>query len=112
MDRARHGQDPQIRSSFFFFSSRRRHTRLQGDWSSDVCSSDLANLQALAEIDRLRRELSNAGSDTAVERLRGEIRAAHDAAGVDWRSVAQHNSEERERGVEGKRGDLGGGRVI
>src|SRR5256885_16731675 len=29
---------------FFFFSSRRRHTRLQGDWSSDVCSSDLACL--------------------------------------------------------------------
>src|SRR5205807_9926057 len=27
--------------SYFFFSSRRRHTRLQGDWSSDVCSSDL-----------------------------------------------------------------------
>src|SRR2546426_5714222 len=26
---------------FFFFSSRRRHTRLQGDWSSDVSSSDL-----------------------------------------------------------------------
>src|SRR5205807_945727 len=25
-----------------YFSSRRRHTRLQGDWSSDVCSSDLA----------------------------------------------------------------------
>src|ERR1022692_5322718 len=25
----------------FFFSSRRRHTRLQGDWCSDVCSSDL-----------------------------------------------------------------------
>src|SRR5256885_2952376 len=24
-----------------FFSSRRRHTRLQGDWSSDVCSSDV-----------------------------------------------------------------------
>src|SRR6266850_6181617 len=30
-----------VRGSFFFFSSRRRHTRLQGDWSSDVCSSDL-----------------------------------------------------------------------
>src|SRR2546426_8313180 len=28
--------------TFFFFSSRRRHTRLQGDWSSDVCSSDLS----------------------------------------------------------------------
>src|SRR6202167_3057402 len=26
---------------FFFFSSRRRHTRCHGDWSSDVCSSDL-----------------------------------------------------------------------
>src|SRR5256885_2871246 len=26
--------------SAFFFSSRRRHTILQGDWSSDVCSSD------------------------------------------------------------------------
>src|SRR5256885_5430892 len=31
---------------FFFFSSRRRHTRLQGDWSSDVCSSDLEPLLA------------------------------------------------------------------
>src|SRR5256885_13385938 len=30
-----------VQSCFFFFSSRRRHTRLQGDWSSDVCSSDL-----------------------------------------------------------------------
>src|SRR5256886_12221346 len=26
---------------FFFFSSRRRHTRFDCDWSSDVCSSDL-----------------------------------------------------------------------
>src|SRR6267154_4291007 len=29
---------------FFFFSSRRRHTRWTGDWSSDVCSSDLQEL--------------------------------------------------------------------
>src|SRR2546422_5695420 len=28
-------------SLFFFFSSRRRHTRCSRDWSSDVCSSDL-----------------------------------------------------------------------
>src|SRR5690606_40265587 len=28
-------------SCFFFFSSRRRHTRFSRDWSSDVCSSDL-----------------------------------------------------------------------
>src|SRR5215467_15700202 len=27
--------------ALFFFSSRSRHTRLPGDWSSDVCSSDL-----------------------------------------------------------------------
>ena len=31
---------------WFFFSSRRRHTRLQGDWSSDVCSSDLEHPRA------------------------------------------------------------------
>src|SRR3989449_6372683 len=30
--------------SFFFFSSRRRHTRCSRDWSSDVCSSDLSLL--------------------------------------------------------------------
>src|SRR2546430_5747478 len=30
----------------FFFSSRRRHTRFDCDWSSDVCSSDLATAQA------------------------------------------------------------------
>src|SRR5687768_18574385 len=30
---------------FFFFSSRRRHTRCSRDWSSDVCSSDLDQCQ-------------------------------------------------------------------
>src|SRR2546426_6074872 len=39
---------------FFFFSSRRRHTRLQGDWSSDVCSSDLAT-----EVDRHALQLAS-----------------------------------------------------
>src|SRR5207249_8325371 len=34
------------RLSFFFFSSRRRHTRSKRDWSSDVCSSDLREMQA------------------------------------------------------------------
>src|SRR3712207_9593459 len=33
--------------SFFFFSSRRRHTRYWRDWSSDVCSSDLGARIAL-----------------------------------------------------------------
>src|SRR5260370_6046660 len=35
---------------FFFFSSRRRHTRFKCDWSSDVCSSDLAFKAAAARI--------------------------------------------------------------
>src|SRR5690348_17863936 len=35
---------------FFFFSSRRRHTRWTGDWSSDVCSSDL-----LRPVEQMRR---------------------------------------------------------
>src|SRR5256885_14647011 len=36
---------------FFFFSSRRRHTRLQGDWSSDVCSSDLGAASAQSKVE-------------------------------------------------------------
>src|SRR5256886_11373895 len=42
------------RCACFFFSSRRRHTRFDCDWSSDVCSSDLALVTALV-----------AGSDAA-----------------------------------------------
>src|SRR2546422_8212527 len=40
---------------FFFFSSRRRHTRCSRDWSSDVCSSDLALATPLALLVALRR---------------------------------------------------------
>src|SRR2546422_6529718 len=46
---------------FFFFSSRRRHTRCSRDWSSDVCSSDLLTWQfdvALARSFRVREEHS------------------------------------------------------
>src|SRR5437763_16608782 len=43
---------------FFFFSSRRRHTRYIGDWSSDVCSSDLPPLRRL----RARRTRPRAGT--------------------------------------------------
>src|SRR5690348_17796310 len=40
----------------FFFSSRRRHTRWTGDWSSDVCSSDLTIAIAAAKsIGSMRR---------------------------------------------------------
>src|SRR2546426_9287066 len=58
----------------FFFSSRRRHTRLQGDWSSDVCSSDLFVLTW-----PLGREVNPprlAGSAVAVVNLGGFLGAA------------------------------------
>src|SRR3989442_16033650 len=42
---------------FFFFSSRRRHTRCGRDWSSDVCSSDLGCILHIAEISRRKGEL-------------------------------------------------------
>src|SRR2546422_2625186 len=35
---------------FFFFSSRRRHTRCSRDWSSDVCSSDLNHFARVKEV--------------------------------------------------------------
>src|SRR5437870_7414906 len=35
---------------FFFFSSRRRHTRWPRDWSSDVCSSDLSSLRSFCSV--------------------------------------------------------------
>src|SRR5690606_39686832 len=35
---------------YFFFSSRRRHTRFSRDWSSDVCSSDLAKTHATGAV--------------------------------------------------------------
>src|SRR5256885_4907561 len=43
---------------FFFFSSRRRHTRLQGDWSSDVCSSDLTRQAENRPSSRRKKQVS------------------------------------------------------
>src|SRR2546430_5772960 len=40
---------------FFFFSSRRRHTRFDCDWSSDVCSSDLAGKLAVNSFVRIEK---------------------------------------------------------
>src|SRR5437867_11236430 len=40
----------------FFFSSRRRHTRSYGDWSSDVCSSDLPGGDESARSGRLEQQ--------------------------------------------------------
>src|SRR6267142_5730713 len=56
---------------FFFFSSRRRHTRLTCDWSSDVCSSDLAlggdGPEDLFELFRGRLAPALQGPDVAVD---------------------------------------------
>src|SRR5690348_15303478 len=41
---------------YFFFSSRRRHTRWTGDWSSDVCSSDLLVRVFGLEVQKLRHD--------------------------------------------------------
>src|SRR2546430_17158275 len=54
--------------SFFFFSSRRRHTRFDCDWSSDVCSSDLYAMahHALGALKNSRGSIVNISSKTAV----------------------------------------------
>src|SRR6266481_5197830 len=39
---------------FFFFSSRRRHTRWNCDWSSDVCSSDLGRVTQMNDASKIR----------------------------------------------------------
>src|SRR5438105_13043462 len=57
----------------FFFSSRRRHTRSTRDWSSDVCSSDLAfagSIQYGALKDALERGYAAASTDTRSEERR------------------------------------------
>src|SRR2546422_1983178 len=51
---------------FFFFSSRRRHTRCSRDWSSDVCSSDLAaGLEAAA--DAVYARIASGGPSSPAE---------------------------------------------
>src|SRR5256886_8574953 len=49
-------------SKIFFFSSRRRHTRFDCDWSSDVCSSDL----------HLREELSRVLAEDYIRTARAK----------------------------------------
>src|SRR5690625_7468008 len=44
---------------FFFFSSRRRHTRWPRDWSSDVCSSDLLPGDVLDEVHPVREQVAD-----------------------------------------------------
>src|SRR2546430_10437723 len=43
-------RDSAVVFGWFFFSSRRRHTRFDCDWSSDVCSSDLTETPSFAQL--------------------------------------------------------------
>src|SRR5438093_6287920 len=71
--------------SSFFFSSRRRHTRLVSDWSSDVCSSDL-------EYHSLQGAF---GRRATIEQAKGILMARHaidaDRAFEMLRDHSQHN---------------------
>src|SRR5215204_6405301 len=77
---------------FFFFSSRRRHTRSLCDWSSDVCSSDLGTGRNRGpEGERARARPGAAGrdgADRAHERIAGA--AADPARRVPAQAVLPH----------------------
>src|SRR2546430_2795786 len=95
----------------FFFSSRRRHTRFDCDWSSDVCSSDLRRHQRSAEagLDRTQERVESddglPGPDVALQQaLHG-----HAAREVGVELADRARSEERRVG---KSVDLGGRRII
>src|SRR2546430_9576762 len=57
---------------FFFFSSRRRHTRFDCDWSSDVCSSDLIPIVAIVDTncDPSGIDYPIPGNDDAIRAVR------------------------------------------
>src|SRR5438876_2505384 len=80
----------------FFFSSRRRHTRWTGDWSSDVCSSDLSSHGPAVHSNADRGD----GGGGGIARAGGAGRRAR---------RRPRRSEERRVG---KGVDLGGRRVI
>src|SRR5437588_5568246 len=88
---------------FFFFSSRRRHTRSLCDWSSDVCSSDLAP-STPRQPRPFRETLMNEG-ETAVSPDRG-LEGAGDrldellGSGVLVEEALDSRSEERRVGKE------------
>src|SRR5207248_4186272 len=68
----------------FFFSSRRRHTRSYGDWSSDVCSSDLAADQRNVAADEARAAATTLIGRGAV--LSGGARSEERRVGKECRS--------------------------
>src|SRR5256885_12394004 len=92
-------------SMFFCFSSRRRHTRLQGDWSSDVCSSDLDRLSEyldgeLTGSERTTLEAHVASCDACRTTLDELRRVVTNARALDDRPPTVDRSEERRVGKE------------
>src|SRR2546430_8778251 len=65
-----HGGIRVVARGSFFFSSRRRHTRFDCDWSSDVCSSDLIMVEEL--VDAREIECAVIGNDDPRASLPGE----------------------------------------
>src|SRR3989449_3115365 len=86
---------------FFFFSSRRRHTRCSRDWSSDVCSSDLALRSRGHEVQRGWYYTPSLGSEAKLSKHMGLV----NAIGIDPQTgerigVTDPRSEERRVGKE------------
>src|SRR6266480_6336660 len=73
----------------FFFSSRRRHTRLTCDWSSDVCSSDLTLRRSPTQQPHTERGplCDYGGCGGCDTQLVGLVRSAH---GISQRADASH----------------------
>src|SRR5215208_3630999 len=70
---------------FFFFSSRRRHTRWPRDWRSDVCSSDLViKFTATGGVN------SNIAGGLGQQMFDDEMKAIVDTAHLFGRRVAAH----------------------
>src|SRR5437870_11852341 len=86
---------------FFFFSSRRRHTRWPRDWSSDVCSSDLL-LDSNVIIHALTFDVHAEECASFADALKdGRVRARLDPMVLHELSYAiGHRSEERRVGKE------------
>src|SRR2546430_13492051 len=65
---------------FFFFSSRRRHTRFDCDWSSDVCSSDLLSFgsnRSMANVDLNRSVGDGLGWTSSGDRKSTRLNSSH-----------------------------------
>src|SRR5256885_16607373 len=78
---------------YFFFSSRRRHTRLQGDWSSDVCSSDLPVAEGVGTVWRIMAERLTASWTTAPHFYL--VREVNVSRLVSWRERASKHTGAR-----------------